>query len=121
MGDFKRLAVWKKAHALALGTHRVAKGIRGPENTSLRSQMVRSALSIPTNIVEGRGQKSAKDFARFIGYAINSASELEYHLIFARDTAAIREDEFNALVEQLEEVRKMLYGLLSHLRGKSGS
>ena len=118
MGDFKRLAVWKKAHALALGTHRIATRIRGPENAALRSQMIRSALSIPTNIVEGRGQQSAKDFARFVKYSINSASELEYLLIFAQGIRAVPEREFKALVEQLEEVRKMLYGLLAHLKAR---
>ncbi len=116
MGDFKRLLVWQKAHALALRTHRVASRIRGAENASLRNQMIRAAQSIPANIVEGRGQESAKDFARFVRYAINSASELEYHLTMAHDIRVVGDSDFEGLIEQLVEVRKMLYGLLSHLR-----
>jgi four helix bundle protein len=73
--------------------------------------MTRAAMSIPTNIVEGRGQRSGKDFARFLGYALNSSSELEYHLIVARDIHAIAEGDFRSLREQLIDVRKMLYGL----------
>ena len=47
-------------------------------------------MSIPANIAEGRRQKSENEFGRFLGYALNSSSELEYHLIVACDTAAIR-------------------------------
>jgi four helix bundle protein len=115
MADFKKLIVWQKAHALALNTHRIAAQIRGAQNASLRNQMTRAAQSIAANIVEGRGQKSEKDFARFLGYALNSASELEYHLMMARDIKAISMSAFEALAAQLAEVRKMLHGLIARL------
>jgi len=119
VGDFKRLLVWQKAHALAVDVHRAASRIRGRQNAPLRSQLVRAAQSIPANIVEGRGQKSARDFARYVRYAINSGWELEHHLITGQDTDAIPEDEVDRLNAQLLEVRKMLYGLLAHLKAKS--
>jgi four helix bundle protein len=75
-------------------------------------------MSIPTNIVEGQGQKSDRDFTRFLGYAVNSSSELEYHLIVGRDTRAISSHEFRSLIEQVIEVRKMLYGLTKYLESK---
>ena len=115
MGDFRKLLVWRKAHALALESHRTAAQIRGSLNASLRNQLARAAQSVPANIVEGRGQKSERDFGRFLGYALNSASELEYHLIVARDIGVIPESEFISLTSQLREVRKMLHGLLSSL------
>ena len=65
----------------------------------------------PANIVAGRGQKSSRDFARFLGYALNSTSELEYHLIVARDIRAISQSDFKSLTDQTIEVRKMLHGL----------
>ncbi len=68
-------------------------------------------MSIPTNIVEGTGQKSGKEFARFIGFALNSASELESHLMFARDLQLIGANDFESLVSRTVEVRKMLHGL----------
>ena len=111
MGDFKKLLVWRKAHALALNCHRVASQLRGSGLASLRSQLTRAALSIPTNIVEGQGQASKRDFARFLGYAINSASEVEYHLIVGRDIEAIPLRDFSSLHTQLVEVRKMIHGL----------
>jgi four helix bundle protein len=73
-------------------------------------------MSIPANIVEGRGQKSERDFARFLGYALNSSSELEYHLVVARDIRAITLSDFTSLHAQLIEVRKMLYGLLRSIK-----
>lgn len=115
MSDFKKLLVWNKAHALALDAHRIAARIRSAQNAALRNQLTRAAQSIPANIVEGRGQKSEREFGRYLGYALNSTSELEYHLIVARDLDAMRPGDFEALVAQLGEVRRMLHGLLNRL------
>ena len=111
MSDFKKLVVWRKSHALALNVHGVVKRIRGADQAALRSQMLRAAMSIPTNIVEGTGQESGREFGRFLSIAIKSTSELEYHLIFARKIEAISRNDFESLVSQLAEVRKMLYSL----------
>ena len=118
MSDFKKLHVWRKAHALALNVHRVSGKMRGAEYASDRSQIRRAAKSIPTNIIEGRGQKSTREQRRFLGYAINSSSELEYHLIVAKDTQAISKSDFLTLLNDVIEVRKMLYGLLGRLSEK---
>ncbi len=75
MSDFKRLQVWQKAHALSLCIHRVSTRMRGAGYASIRSQIFRAAMSIPANIAEGRRQKSEKEFARFLGYALNSSLE----------------------------------------------
>jgi four helix bundle protein len=115
MSDFKKLHVWQKAHALSLCVHRASTRMRRSEYSSLRSQIFRAAMSIPANIAEGRRQNNEKNFARFLGYALNSSSELEYHLIVARDTGAIPESEFVSLVSQTITVRKMLYGLMKRL------
>ena len=115
MADFKKLYVWQKAHALSLSVDRITKKIRGSQYASLLSQIFRAAVSIPANIAEGRRQRSEREFGRFLGYALNSASELEYHLILARDTRIILESDFVSLVSQTIRVRKMLYALLKRL------
>ena len=115
MGEFSKLLVWRKAHALALNVYRVAGGIRGSSHSPLRTQMIRAAMSIPTNIVEGRGQRSDKEFCRFLRISLNSSSELEYHLVVARDIQAITLSDFRSLIDQLVEVRKMLSGLIRTL------
>ena len=58
MAEFAKLHVWRKAHALALNVHNVATGIRGSNYASLRSQMIRAAMSIPANIVEAEDKKA---------------------------------------------------------------
>jgi four helix bundle protein len=121
VADFAKLHVWRKAHALALNVHNVATGIRGGSYASLRSQMIRAAMSIPANIVEGKGQKSGREFARFLGYAINSSSELEYHLVVARDFRVITLVECTPLLDQLIEVRRMLYGLQKRVQERDRS
>jgi four helix bundle protein len=77
--------------------------------------MVRAAMSIPTNIVEGSGQGSRREFGRYLRYAANSATELEYHLVIARDIRAISLNDYVTLVSQTVEVRKMLRGLLNRV------
>jgi four helix bundle protein len=109
--DFKKLKVWRKAHALALNVHAVAIQIRGADNASLRNQLLRAAQSVPTNIVEGTGHTSGKEFGRFLSIALKSTSELEYHLIFGREIRVISLNDFESLSAQAIEVRKMLHGL----------
>jgi four helix bundle protein len=115
VSDFKKLHVWQKAHALSLCVDRVSKQIRGGRYASLRSQIFRAATSIPANIAEGRRQESEKEFSRFLRYALNSSSELEYHLILAHGTKVISEEDFRSLITQTIRVRKMLYALLKCL------
>jgi four helix bundle protein len=104
-----------KRRALSLCVDRASARIRGGKYASLRSQIFRAATSIPANIAEGRRQTSEKEFARFLGYALNSSSELEYHLILARDTEVMSEEDFASLVSQTITVRKMLYALMKRL------
>jgi four helix bundle protein len=88
MSDYKKLQVWQKAHSLSLNAHRAATGIKGTEYSAFRNQIIRAAMSIPTNIVEGREQKTEASFARYLRIALGSTSELEYHLRAALDIGA---------------------------------
>jgi four helix bundle protein len=119
MADFKKLLVWQKAHVMALDAHQVAGRIRGTNRSSLRSQIIRAAMSVPANIVEGSGQQSVREFSRFLRIALNSTTELEYHLLAARDLRVVRTSDSLTLTSQVIEVRKMLYGLLRHLASRS--
>jgi four helix bundle protein len=118
MADFKKLLVWQKAHAMALDAHQIAGRIRGAKHAALRNQIIRAAMSVPANIVEGSGQQSSREFCRFLRIALNSATELEYHFLTARDLRVIRETDSLALTSQVIEVRKMLYGLVRHLNSR---
>jgi len=72
-------------------------------------------MSIGANIVEGRGKTSEAEFARYLRSSVNSATELEYHLLVAHDLKAISRGNYAKLTTQTIEVRKMLYGLLDRI------
>lgn len=74
-------------------------------------------MSVPTNIVEGREQKSEAGFVRFLRISLASLSELEYHLLAGRDIGAISTSAHLSLSSQVEEVRMMLHGLVRKLEG----
>lgn len=115
MSDYRKLKVWVKAHAMSLSVHRATARIRGSNYAALRNQMTRAAMSVPTNLVEGRDQKTEPGFARYVRISLSSASELEYHLLSARDMGAMAVSEYLALSTQVIEVRMMLHGLLRRL------
>jgi four helix bundle protein len=115
MTDFRKLLVWEKAHAVAVNVHHLAAGMRKTQFASIRNQMIRASESVPTNIVEGCRQSSRRDFARFLRYALNSASELEYHFILAGDIGALTRAESASLIDAITEIRKMLHGLLRRM------
>jgi len=119
VSDFRKLDVWRTSHALALNIHAAVKNIRGTDYLSLRSQMLRAAMSIPTNLVEGVGQMSRREFAKFIRISLNSSNELEYHLQLARDFGVMEPAEGKSLIAQTIRVRKMLYGLLRSIAGNT--
>ncbi|MFI5233392.1 MAG: four helix bundle protein [Gemmatimonadales bacterium] len=118
MQNYRKLKVWEKAHALAVAVHALTEQVPRKNNTELIDQLRRAALSVPANIVEGAGSATDKDFARFLRIAFASANELEYHLQFAVDTAAIPQAVFSARQAEVIEIRKMLMGLIRRATGQ---
>ena len=118
MSDFRKLQVWHKAHSLAMDVHREAVRFRGSSHSNLRTQLIRAAESIPDNIVEGSGEQTPAEFIKYLRSSLNSSTEVEYHLMKARDRSLVSKSRCDELTERTVEVRKMLYGLIRHQRGK---
>jgi four helix bundle protein len=116
MGNFRNLRVWRAAQELAIATHRIAAGMRGPTSMTLRDQLTRAAMSVPANIVEGSAHSSSREFARFLSYAIASVSETESHAQLGCDLGLIAQSDFDNLLNRIVDVRMMLHGLLKKLR-----
>lgn len=116
MQDSKRLVVWHKALACFLAFHRALGTGSAGTSFGLRSQALRAAASISSNIAEGCGKQSTKEFVCFLDIAIGSARELENHLIVARDIEVVPRDSYFVLNDQLTEVRRMLIGLVKTMR-----
>jgi four helix bundle protein len=109
--DFRRLQVWHKAHALALDVYRITAAFPRDERYSLTSQARRSASSIAANLAEGSGINGDRELARFCCIAMGSASELEYHLLLAKDLKLIGPVQYQELNERNTEVKRMLAAL----------
>ena len=116
MQSFRNLKVWKKAHALTLAVYAVTRMFPREEIYSLTSQMRRASSSIGANIAEGTCRKTDGDFGRFLQIAIGSASELEYHLLLARDLRILNVPEYDRLSSDTIEVKRMLTSLIHSLR-----
>lgn len=123
MQSFRDLLVWQKGHALTLATYRATGGFPDSERFGLTSQARRAAASIGANIAEGCGLETSPDFARFLGMASGSASELEYHLLLARDLDMLSDEVYHRLVEETTQVKRMLTALIRKVRdtGKAKS
>jgi four helix bundle protein len=119
--DFKELKVWVKAHALTLATYRSTRTFPKEELYGLTSQLRRAAASIAANLAEGCGRRSDGELNRFVQIARGSASELEYHLLLARDLDLLSLPEFKKLDAQINEVQRMLTALAKSLQPSSQS
>lgn len=101
VSDHTKLLVWKRAHAVALEANRLAVSIRSRNYTPLKNQIIRAAMSVPANIVEGRAQKGEREFSRFLRYAAASAAELEYHLQLAHELGVVHPKQCALLRDDL--------------------
>jgi four helix bundle protein len=116
VGDFRKLNVWREAHALALEIYRVSRAFPVEERYGLTAQMRRSAASIPANIAEGCARNADKELSRFVRISLGSAAELVYHLLLARDIGLLDPQTFNLLTRQASGVESMLATLERTLR-----
>jgi four helix bundle protein len=119
MQNFRNLKVWEKAHALTLEIYKFSKTFPRDEMYGLTSQMRRASASIGANIAEGSCRRGDVDFARFLQMAAGSASELEYHLLLARDLDLLKMGDYNRLSDEAVEVKRMLASLMQKLRADS--
>lgn len=115
MRDYKKYTVWQKSHQLTLDVYKATTLFPKEELFGLTSQIKRASSSIPMNIAEGCGRNSDKDFCRFLYIAFGSANELEYQIILSVDLKFIDGTIGHPILIQIEEVKKMLNGLISKL------
>ena len=110
MEAFKKLIVWQKAMELVRVVYRISKGFPPDERYALTDQLRRAAVSIPSNIAEGNGRVSNKDYAHFLAMARGSLFETLTQIQVAEDLGYIGEhEEFDNLAA---DVGRMLTSLL---------
>ncbi len=105
---YKDLIVWQKSMEVVEIVFKETKSFPGSELYGLVSQMKRAAVSIPSNIAEGFGRNSPKEFAQFYSISYGSALELETQLIIAKRIGYLNEEGYKKITALLDEVLKML-------------
>ncbi len=112
----KDLIVWQKSFELTKMIYKLSDKLPQKENFSLQNQIRRAAVSIPSNIAEGKNRKTAKDFLQFLRFSYGSVAEVETQLMLMRDLYNISSDECDKMIE---EVSKMLRVMIYKLEAKS--
>jgi four helix bundle protein len=114
----KDLEVWKKSIELVKETYKATSTFPKEEIYALTSQMRRSVVSIPSNIAEGATRQSNKEFIQFLFIALGSTSELETQFIISKELHYIGESAYCDLTAKIEEISKMLNGLIKYRKSK---
>ncbi|MFZ0806772.1 MAG: four helix bundle protein [Candidatus Sulfotelmatobacter sp.] len=112
MKDFRRLKVWEKAHCLTLDVYKATARFPREELYGLTSQLRRCSASVGANIAEGCGKEGNRELYRYLQIASGSASELDYHLLLAKDLEYLVKADYERVEKQLLELRRMLTSLL---------
>jgi four helix bundle protein len=115
MRDFRKYLVWEQSHKLTLNIYALSKKLPNDEKFGLTSQIRRACASIPTNIAEGCGKSSDKDFARFLGISFGSASELEYLMLLVKDLDYISIEDYQLFQQEIVSIKKQLYHLINKI------
>lgn len=118
MFRFEKLEVWRKAIEFTDGIYIVTKAFPDHERFGLSSQMRRASVSISSNIAEGSGRSSDKEFAHFVEIAYGSLMEVVSQLHLANRQSFLPDREQHDLYEKAEELARMLSGLRASLKSR---
>jgi four helix bundle protein len=120
MRNFKELKIWQKGFQIAVNSFQITETFPKHEKFGLASQINRSGVSIPSNIAEGSGRSSDKDYKRFIEISLGSAFELETQLLIAKAAKYGDQSLINTTLGLLAEEEKMLTAFGSALTTVKG-
>lgn len=110
--DYSQLETWQRAMDLAVAVHSATRAYPKDELYGLVSQTRRSAVSVPSNIAEGQGRGSRREFVRFLAVARGSLSELETQVLLAERVGYLADANAKTLMEQTRTVGRLLNGLI---------
>jgi len=118
MHNYKELKVWQKSRELVKFIYELTQKYPKEEIYSLTSQVRRAVVSIPSNIAEGAGHSSKKEFSRYLEIAYASSCELDTQIILSFDLDFINQNDLSNSGNYIEELQKMLSGLIKSLSVK---
>lgn len=95
--SYKKFVAWQSAHLFALKVYEISKGFPKEEMYGLTSQLRRSALSVPVNIVEGTARSGQRELKNFLNIALGSLAEAEYLLEFCKEVGYLAKEDYQEL------------------------
>ena len=116
MHNFRELEVWKKAIELTTLYYNISKTFPKDEQFGLTSQSRRSLVSIPSNIAEGAGRDTDKQFVQFLSIGIASSFEFETQLLVAKNLDYISAKTFDLVFNDLRHIQNMLVKLINNYK-----
>ena len=116
MKTIRDLLIWQKAMNLVTNTYQITQKFPKEELFGLTSQIRRSAISLPSNIAEGYGRDSNKEFLRFIKIVIGSLFEFQTQIEIAKNINYQNENEFKNLYEETRELEAMIISFSKRLK-----
>ncbi len=116
MKTHKDLDVWKRSIEFVTKIYKTTKSFPSDEKFGLTNQLRRASVSIPSNIAEGATRKGKVEFKYFLYIALASAAEIETQLIIAHNLEFFNNNDYKALVNELNSISKMIQGLLKTLK-----
>jgi four helix bundle protein len=117
---YKELKVWQKSVDLVEHVYVMTKDFPKEERFGLVSQMRRAAISVPANIAEGYGRSHRGDYLHHLSMSRGSLLELETHLVIADRLGLVTAESVSTIGQRIQEVDRMLYGLIESLGREAG-
>mgnify|MGYP001182252408 FL=1 len=114
MPNLKELKIWSKAIDMATEVYKLTANFPKEEKYGLTSQIRRSAISVPSNIAEGAGRNSDKEFIYFLGVSNGSSYELQTQLVISRNLDLV-DARVDQLLDEIDQIQKMNYSLQKKL------
>lgn len=118
MANYKDLLIWQKAMQVAKETYLLVKKLPKEELYVMGDQMRRAAISIPSNIAEGYGRLSDKEFLRFLSIARGSKAELETQLQLCVEVQLLTNEDIASVSLKLDELGKIIYSFMKTIQRK---
>ena len=118
MRDYRKLQIWDIGREVAKEVYIITKEFPKDELYGLTSQMRRAAVSIPSNIAEGCGRDSMKEFVQFLRISLGSVRELETQFYISSDIGYVDEMKFDLIMKKLDEASKKIWAYIKYLEGK---
>lgn len=119
MKTYRDLLVWQKSIQLVKHVYKVTNDFPSSERFGLISQMQRAAVSIPSNIAEGRLRTTDKNFIQFLSIALGSCAELQTQVVISYEIGYVNSSTLQALQNEIDEIMKMVTGLAKKLKANA--